>query len=229
MKLISLSILIPAYNVDDSIASVVEQAWKVGEKLSKKLEIIVIDDGSTDRTNTVLRRLEPSIPHLRILNHETNKGYGETIKELYYLGKNDWLFSLPGDNQYDARELTKLAAYMDRADMILGIRLDRQDPPSRILQSKIYNTLLKLLFGLNLRDVNTIRLMKRSMLQSLTLHSRSAFVDAELAVRACDAGHTIHEVSVVHKKRKQKGATGGSMLKTILPTIFEMLQLFFTR
>ncbi len=229
MRLSSLSILIPAYNVAPTIASVVLAANDAGQKATDKLEIIVIDDGSTDKTNRILRSLEPKVPHITIMNHDTNQGYGKTIKELYSLGRHDWLFSLPGDGQFDAGELHRLAAHAHRADMIVGTRVYRRDPLIRIIQSRIYNWLLGLFFGLRLTDVNSIRLMKRSMIRAITLSSNSAFVDAELAVRAHDAGFRTVEIPVAHKERKYKGATGGNVLKTVLPTTLEMIRLLLTR
>ena len=220
-----LSILIPAYNVEDTINAVVTDAYAIGQKNAQTLEIIVIDDGSTDQTNKILRTLAVRIRNLKIINHNRNMGYGQTIKQLYVAGSNEWLFTLPGDNQYDAKELLALLPATKTADMILGLRRIRNDSPWRCFQSNIYNRLLNVLFGLTLHDVNTIRLMKKSVISSVTLTSTSAFVDAELAIRAKRAGFRITEIPITHKERTQKGATGGNVLKTVIPTIIDMVRM----
>jgi glycosyltransferase involved in cell wall biosynthesis len=223
MKL-SLSVLIPCYNVAGTVESVVRDAYTVADKIADPLEIIVTDDGSTDATNRVLRKLAHEIPHLKMINHNVNQGYGTTIKELYQAGANSWLFTLPGDGQYDAGELTKLLSRTKDADMILGWRASRNDPPFRLFQSWIYNRLLNFLFGIQLHDVNTIRLMKQTVIRTLLLTSNSAFVDAELAIRAKREGFRIVEVPVIHKKRQRKGATGGNFFRTILPAIVDAIR-----
>jgi glycosyltransferase involved in cell wall biosynthesis len=225
MKLSSLSILIPAYNVQGTIKSVVRDAYSVGKKVAETTEIIVIDDGSTDLTNRILRSVTPAVPHMRIINHDVNRGYGYTIKELYITGAYEWLYSLPGDDQFDAGELLKLLPATENADMILGWRKTRNDSLWRLFQSTVYNGLLNMFFGLHLHDVNTIRLMKKSLINSMTLTSGSAFVDAELAIRAKRSGYTVVEIPVTHKERAQKGATGGKIFSTILPTVVDMIRM----
>jgi glycosyltransferase involved in cell wall biosynthesis len=227
MKL-SLSVLVPCYNVAPTVEAVVRDIYRVTDKIADPLEIICIDDGSSDSTNRILRRLTADIPHLSVINHDKNAGYGVTIKELYQTGKYTWLFTFPGDGQYDAKELTKLTPNIENADMILGWRVDRNDPPIRLFQSNVYNALLNLLFNINLHDVNTIRLMKRSIIKQISLHSTSAFVDAELAIHAKHEKFRIIEVPVEHKKRLKKGATGGNILRTILPTIADIIKFIFS-
>lgn len=215
----SLSIIVPAYNVEDSIEIVLRDAQRVGSRVTKKLEIIVCDDGSRDATGRILK----NIPVRRIV-HQSNQGYGKTIKELYLAAKNEWIFSLPGDYQFEAKEIDKLLPLTRTHDMILGWRGRRHDPLHRLIQSKIYNTILFLVFGLDLHDANSIRVMKREIIQSVPLRSTTAFVDAELALRAKAKGFRIVEVPVLHRARTQPGATGGKLFTTILPTLYDMLK-----
>ncbi len=222
----TLSILIPAYNVENTIEFVVTHAYAVGRKVASKLEILVVNDASIDNTGVILKNLRKRFPPLRIITHKQNEGYGKTIKELYTSGKYDWLFSFPGDDQFEATELLKLLPAAAHADMILGWRNNRHDPTLRLLQSKIYNGLLNVFFSLKLHDVNTIRLMKRSLIKSIFLQSNTAFVDAELAIKTKRKGFHIAEVAIAHKYRHAKGATGGKFFKTIYPTIIDMIREF---
>lgn len=221
----TLSILIPCYNGENTVKSVVLDAYRVGKKVSRKLEIIVVNDASSDQTGPILKKLTKSIPPLVIITHKKNQGAGKTMKVLYLAAKNDWLFSISGDDQFDAKEIHKLLPQISHADMILGYRKNRHDSSRRLLQSKIYNVLLNIFFHLNLHDVNTIRLMRRSMIQALSLKSDTAFIDAEIAIQAKHKNFRILEIPIEHKFRKDKGATGGKFFKTIFPTILDMIKM----
>ena len=224
----SLSVLIPCYNVGSTVASVVRGADSAAKKFTGTYEILAIDDASRDATASILAELRIRFPALRVITHPVNLGYGRTIKELYMTAKYNWLFSLPGDGQFDAAEIRKLLPETARADMILGWRNHRNDPANRLVQSRVYNGILNALFRLNLHDVNTIRLMKKAVISGVTLKSDSAFVDAELAIAARKHGFIIREIPVTHRERRHRGATGGKFVNTIWPTILDILRTVFT-
>ncbi|MFZ2024665.1 MAG: glycosyltransferase family 2 protein [Microgenomates group bacterium] len=223
MMLSSLSICIPAYRDEQTIRHIVLRAKETAKKYAKKFEILVINDASPDGLTSVLATLSSRIPELRVITHQVNQGYGKTIKELYYGGRYDWLFTLPGDGQFEPLELVKMLPYTTRYDMVIGLRKHRHDSDKRKQQSAFYNALLRLFFSLSTRDVNSIRLMRRRMLKNIQLTSSSAFVDAELAIDALQHGYRIVEVPIRHEKRKTTGASGGK-LSVILPVIWDMLR-----
>lgn len=220
----SLSVLLPTYNDEATIELVISRADQMARSLAEKYEIIVINDGSTDKTPILLKALQKKIPKLKILTHQINQGYGVSIKELYYAGGMDWLVTLPGDNQIDPFEVVTLSKSALVADMILGKRKKRGDHFKRRLQSQTYNALLKLFFNISTSDVNTIRLMKHDIMKKVHLIMTSPFVDAELVLKAQQSGFTIIEVPIAHKARTTPGATGGKFFQTILPTIYDMIQ-----
>lgn len=222
MKLPSLTFIIPTYNNDKVLENVIRQANDVGKRVASTFKIIVCNDASTDTTAVILDNLRKKFSNIRIITHTTNKGYGQTIKELYYGAKSEWLFSIPGDDQIAPREIEKLLPYVNRADMILGARIRRQDPQGRLFQSSVYNLLLRILFGISVRDVNTVRLMKTSILKNIHLRSGSAFVDAELVIQALRNGYTVKEVPIDHQPDKSGGS--GGHLGTIFATIIEMIK-----
>lgn len=220
----SLSFLIPAYNDEATIATQVADAHAMGKKLGIPFEIIVINDGSVDQTAQILAKLAKHFRQLRIITHAINKGYGTTIKELYYAANKEWLFTIPGDYQVQAKELRKLLPHEKSADIILGWRTDRQDTGIRQHQSRIYNWLIPLLFHTKTHDVNTVRLMKSSLMKSIILRSTSAFTDAELVIKAKRLGHAVREIPIGHRHRHVGAGTGGGgKLRVILPTIWETL------
>ena len=228
MKLSHLSFLVPAYNDATTIESLIHRTRDVAKSVAKTYEIRIVNDASRDQTANILSTLALSDKRIIVRTHRENKGYGQTLKELYSSATYDWMFSVPGDYQIDPFEITQLLPYTKNSDMIIGWRQTRHDPFMRLTQSKIYNTLLALLFGLTLRDVNSVRLMNKKILASIVLRSDSAFVDAELALEAHKKGFCITEVPILHKMR-EGSVGGGGKLRTILPTIRDMLLYRFHR
>jgi len=225
MKLSSLSVCIPAYKDQDSIEIVVKEAREVARRVAYRFEIVVINDGSPDNTKNRLIALQRRIPELRVLHHKKNCGYGRTIRELYYTGKYDWIFTIPGDHQIQAKEIIKLIPSVKKADIIIGWRKHRLDTPSRQRQSAIYNALLRTLFGIRFHDVNSVRLMRKTVMQHRTLMTASSFVDAELTISALRDGLRVVEIPIVHKKRRTSGASGGKFT-IIFPVILDMVRYF---
>lgn len=190
-KLTSVSLVIPAYNDETTVGKLIADADYLLKEVCTDYEIVVVNDGSKDNTYEVLKETAAKYPRVRILNHESNKGFGETIKELYFSGQKDFVFSLPGDYQYAPKELLTMSKGLDRYDFVIGERVNRSDPPRRKLQSHIYNTMLRIAYGNVHRDVNSIKLFRREILNKFELRSKTAFVDAELVMRAEKAGYRI--------------------------------------
>jgi glycosyltransferase involved in cell wall biosynthesis len=223
MKLSSLSILIPAYKDEETIEIVVKRAVQAARAVTSVFEILVLNDASPDRTGVILQKLKKQIPQLKVRTHTINQGYGRTFSELYSSGIYDWLYIIPGDYQIDPMEITKLVTSTNRADMIIGRRVQRQDNEKRKQQSAVYNALLRFLFGISIRDINSIRLMKRDVMKNRVITAKSAFIDAQLTIGAIRDGFTVIERPIVHRKRMTSGASGGK-LSIILPVIIEMLK-----
>ncbi len=213
-----LTFIIPCYNDAQTITTVVNGCFAVAEKLRVRAAVTVLNDGSTDRSARVLA----SLPDVTVMSHRKNMGYGRTMRDLYASVTTPWLVSIPGDYQINPKELVSLWRNRRRADMIIGWRKLRRDSPARLRQSGIYNMLLRLLFRIGLHDANSVRLMRRTVFKKISLRFTSAFVDAELAIRAARRGFRVIEVPIRHRARPHEGA-GGGKLTTILPTIRDMV------
>jgi glycosyltransferase involved in cell wall biosynthesis len=208
-KLAPLTLIIPAYNDETTIKRLVDDADELLKKVCDDYEIVVCNDGSRDTTLSILQTLAQSNPRVRLINHEVNRGFGFTIRELYLCGEKELVFSLPGDYQYAPKELLTMAIGLDNYDFIIGLRVKRNDPPRRKLQSHVYNAMLRLFYGHKQKDVNSIKLFKRKILDSVQLQSYTPFVDAELCIRAERAGFKIIEIPIEHLPRLSQGASGG--------------------
>ncbi|HEY9683169.1 MAG TPA: glycosyltransferase family 2 protein [Oculatellaceae cyanobacterium] len=208
-KLAPLTLIIPAYNDETTVGKLIADSDALLSQVCSDYEIVVVNDGSKDRTLDVLKAAAASNPRVRLINHEVNKGFGYTIRELYMCGSKELVFSLPGDYQYAPKELLTMAQGLKTHDFIIGHRVNRNDPPRRKLQSNFYNAMLRIFYGNKHKDVNSIKLFRKEILNHIKLLSTTAFVDAELVIRADKAGFKIIEIPIEHLPRLSQGASGG--------------------
>jgi glycosyltransferase involved in cell wall biosynthesis len=211
VRLASLSLIIPAYNDETTVGRLIHDADSVLKEICSDYEIIVVNDGSRDNTLNVIQEAAREIPQVRVINHKVNQGFGPTIRELYYAGTKDLVFSLPGDYQYAPKEILKMARGLEQNDFVIGLRVKRNDPWRRKLQSNVYNLILRSLYAIKHKDVNSIKLFRRIILSNVELKSDTAFVDAELCIRAERAGFKIIEIPIEHLPRLSQGASGGKL------------------
>lgn len=224
LPITSIAAVIPAYHDATTVGRLITDMDCLLKELCDDYEIISTNDGSRDHTLAVLTEIARTIPKLRIINHQTNQGYGATIRELYYAGSKDLVFSLPGDYQFAPKELITMAAGLRDHDLVVGWRVKRNDPPRRKLQSIVYNTMLRTLYGASYKDVNSIKLFKRSILNQIELKSTTAFVDAEFCIRAGRAGFKVVEIPIEHLPRLSQGASGGK-LSVIAETFADLFKM----
>ena len=208
-KLAPLSLIIPAYNDETTVGRLIDDSDALLRQVCSDYEIIVVNDGSKDKTLDVLRQAAAKNPRVKLINHEVNKGFGFTIRELYLAGSKELVFSLPGDYQYAPKELLTMAQGLKAYDFVIGHRVNRSDPPRRKLQSKFYNAMLRIFYGNKHKDVNSIKLFRSEILNHIELLSTTAFVDAELCIRTEKAGYKIIEIPIEHLPRLSQGASGG--------------------
>jgi hypothetical protein len=109
-------------------------------------------------------------------------------------------------------------------DFVIGLRVKRNDPARRKMQSTVYNTMLKLFYGNRHKDVNSIKLFRREILDRINLQSDTAFVDAELVIRAEKAGYKVIEIPIEHLPRLSQGASGGK-LSVIMQTFKDLINM----
>ena len=200
----SISVFFPAYNDAGTITSMVITSLLTLRELTDDYEVIVIDDGSKDHTPAVLDELARVYPQeVRIVHHPQNRGYGGALRSGFSAATKEWIFYTDGDAQYDPRELKNLAALAsDEVDFINGWKIERNDPLHRIIIGRIYQYIIKLGFGLHLRDVDCdFRLMRRDVFDEVELTSDSGVICVELMKKVQDAGFRLTETPVHHFHR----------------------------
>jgi len=199
----SISVFFPAYNDGGTIPSMVLTALMALRDVADDYEILVINDGSADYTASVLDELASRYPELRVIHHERNTGYGGALRSGFSHATKELIFYTDGDAQYDPRELVRLvAAWHDGVDLVNGYKISRSDPLHRVVIGRLYHWMVKLAFGLHLRDVDCdFRLMRRSIFDRVHLESDSGVICVELMTKVQDAGFRIAEVPVHHYHR----------------------------
>jgi glycosyltransferase involved in cell wall biosynthesis len=199
----SISAFFPAYNDGGTIPSMVLTALMTLRTLTDDYEVIVVNDGSADYTAAVLEELASRYPELRVIHHGQNQGYGGALRTGFHSATKDLIFYTDGDAQYDPREMTRLyQVWSDEVDFVNGYKISRSDPLHRIIIGRIYHWMVKLAFGLGLRDVDCdFRLMRRQVFDTVHLESDSGVICVELMKKVQDARFRIAEVPVHHYHR----------------------------
>ncbi len=217
----SLTISVPAYNDSQSLVKLVEESQNLCKQLNMNFEMLIINDGSHDDTLKVAHDLANKYGNIKIVNHEKNLGFGETLKKVFMLPKTEWVLFLPGDNQFPVSNLLKFLEIKDNYDYILGFRKERKDTANRKLYSLFYNRVVSLLSGYKVKDVNSIVFYRSKIFETLQLRGNSAFVHAEFFIRTSKANFRITEIEVVHQKREFGFGSGGN-LRVALNTFKEL-------
>jgi glycosyltransferase involved in cell wall biosynthesis len=218
-----LSVVVPCFNEEGNIAQVVAQAAKVGRRLASELQIIVVDDGSTDDTAQVLERLREAVPELEVVAHPRNRGYGVAVRSGLDHAEMDYVFLTDGDGQFDLEELPAAAQLLSDHDVVAGYRTHRQDGWWRQLWGRSWTALVNRVFGLRVRDANcAFKLVPQSLLASSNLRSEGALISAELLFEAQRSELSVVECAVSHYPRRT-GRQSGASLRVIATAFAELV------
>jgi glycosyltransferase involved in cell wall biosynthesis len=222
---LSISAVLPAYNEEQVIAASVAAMVTTLESFHADYEVIVVNDGSRDRTPEILTELGRVNPRIRMVSHERNQGYGAAVWTGFTSAQKDLVFLTDGDKQFDVDELGLLLPMLDGADMVIGYRAKRADPPLRLLNAWGWKLLVNALFGYTARDIDcAFKLFRRSVLDRVEVHARGATMSAEFLIKARRFGYVIRERPVSHYPRPAGQATGAKPA-VIVRAFRELLQL----
>ncbi len=225
---VSISVFFPAYNDAPSLPWLIEKTFAVLSGTAADFEVIVVNDGSQDRTGEVLLELQERFgPSLRIITHEKNRGYGGALRSGFAAVSKELVFYTDGDGQYDVGELPKLLAQMaPDVGLVNGYKLERHDPWHRILIGSVYNRVARFLFRIRLRDIDCdFRLIRRRLLDEIRLNSTSGTICVEL-VRKLELSHCrVVEVPVRHYPRLH-GRSQFFRVRSLMTTFSQLCRLY---
>jgi len=220
----SLSIIYPMYNERDNIPIAVSEALRVGHMIVPELEIIVVDDASTDGSGAIADRLAEQHQEVRVIHHDRNRKLGGSLKTGFAAASKEWVLYMDSDlpiRMDDALDAVPLA---DDADVVIGWRRSRAESWKRELMSKVYNRLIRLLFKLRVKDVNfAFKLFRRDLLDRIVLKSEGSFIDAELLLEMRRVGARIAEIGMDYYPRVAGVSTLASS-RVVLVILREMLR-----
>ena len=215
-----LTFFFPAYNEEENLAETVQRALdEIGPLVDGSIEVLAVDDGSTDRTPELADALAAADPRVRV-HHQENRGYGGALRAGFANARGELVCFSDGDLQFDLREMSRL---LDRladgtrpVDVVIGFRRKRRDPPHRIFIAKTYNAIVSVLFGLRVRDIDcAMKLFKREVFEGLRLDADSPFLSAELLIKLRARGERIAQLGVTHYPRAAGTNTGASFRKIL--------------
>ena len=228
----SLSVVIPAYNEEANLAHCLTSVSTILKRLKLESEIIVVNDGSSDKTGEIAKSFLKKIPGLKIVTNNPNRGYGGSLKAGFAKATKEFICFIPADNQFDITEISKLIALQKQhnADIVSGIRVQDQDFSFyRKALRWTWNTLVRALFGYLATDIDCgFKLFRRSILDTLNLTSDGAMIDTQLYAGARARNLKIIETPVTHLPRTAGESTGGKLhvaIKALRELLFFWWQL----
>jgi glycosyltransferase involved in cell wall biosynthesis len=206
-----LSVVLPAHNEEAAIAGTIQAVVNALSEWGLDFEVVVVNDGSKDRTKAIVEEITGSDQRVRLVNHAVNQGYGAALVSGFEAVAEDknLVFFMDSDGQFDIHDLERFFPLIEEYDAVLGYRIDRQDTWVRKLNAWGWKMLVRLVFGLRVRDVDcAFKLYRAQFFREHRLETRGAMINTEILYKFTRAGYTYTERGVHHLPRKGGRATG---------------------
>ncbi|MBL8877528.1 MAG: glycosyltransferase family 2 protein [Phycisphaerales bacterium] len=225
-KPLSLSIVLPCYNEEENVERVAGDALRMARQLADDYEVVIVNDGSRDRTGELAEAMSRRDSHLRVVHNNPNKGYGGALAAGFRAASKQWVFYTDGDGQFDLGELPKLLPLLEQYDIVTCYRAKRRDPIHRKINAFMWTSLVGLLFRLRIRDVDcAFKIYPKHLFERITMHSNSALIDTEVLAKARNLGYTMTQIPVTHLPRAA-GTQTGAKLSSIFKAFRELFALY---
>lgn len=219
-----ISVILPAYNEEENIKQTLDEVYEFFTARGYDFEIIVVNDGSTDSTGKIVQDWISSKQEVHMITHDKNKGYGAALKSGFSAARGDLIFFMDSDGQFDVNDFDRLYTRLDGYDGILGYRIKRADPISRIIAAWGWNMLAKVFLGVPYKDIDcAFKIFKRHVIADMPIQSNGAGVNMEIIARS--RGYKFVQVGVKHRQRTRGKATG-LKLKVVLNGLKEFWRIY---
>ncbi|PIZ47489.1 glycosyltransferase family 2 protein [Candidatus Woesebacteria bacterium CG_4_10_14_0_2_um_filter_39_14] len=228
-KIDSLSVFLPVYNEERDIAKTILSVRDTLSEVATQWELIIVDDGSKDKTRDIIEGLTKNDPRIKIINHNSNRGYGASLRSGFYSAKYSWIAFMDSDGQFDFSEITNFIEKQNEtgADLVIGYYKERKVSFFKKITSKIWEFLVFILFGLKVKDIDCgFKLISKKVIEKIPqLESeRGAFISSELLIKAKKVGFRIVEIPVAHYPATRVGT--GRKLNVIIQSFVDLIKLW---
>jgi glycosyltransferase involved in cell wall biosynthesis len=217
--------VLPCFNEAANVAQAIHAARLAALQNAREHQIVVVDDGSTDGTGQIAADVAHEVPHVRVVEHDRNRGYGAALTSGLRAATMPWVLLTDADLQFDLGQLSSFVPLTPDADIVIGWRIERRDPRHRRINAAAWNWLVRRTLGVQVRDVDcAFKLVRREAVEHLPLTSTGALISAELLVRAQADGARVRELGVEHRPRVA-GEQSGSDPRVVLRALRELREL----
>lgn len=226
-KLKSLSIFFPFWNEEENVENVVSAAVPVAERIAEKWEMIIVDDGSSDNTLKIAKKLANKFENVRVAHHFPNRGYGAALKEGFANCNFEIIVFTDGDGQFDFSEIGKFISKIDSNDIVIGFREKRRDNTVRHVLMNMLKVWDFVFFGFHFKDIDCgFKMFRKSAIDKMMpFKSEGAMITTEILAKAKKNNLKIAQVPVTHYKRLY-GKESGADLFVITRAILESIRLW---
>lgn len=226
-----LSVFFPAYNEEANIENTINKTLPILKEVADKWEIIIVNDGSKDKTGQISEAIAKKHPQVRVVHHNPNRGYGAAFKSGFYNARYQWITFTDADGQFDFEDIKTLIAKQraTNADLVIGYYLGRKVPFYRIWGSTVWQIAVFVLFGLKVRDIDCgFKLVNKKVIDTIPKleAERGPFISSEFLIKARKSGFKIVEEGVHHFERTAGEATGAK-LNVIISGLKDLLRLWY--
>ena len=217
---LEISVVIPAFNEEEAILPLLDEVFQTMDEMGCSHEVIVINDGSDDATESILHRRRETSPLLRVLTLVPRSGQSAAFEAGFRAARGDLIITMDGDGQNDPADIPRLVEAIPGHDAVLGVRAHRKDPWIRKFAQRIANGVRNTLLGTRFQDVGcSLKVFRRQIIQDLTLYNGlHRFFPYLVEMRG---GRTV-EVDVGHRAR-QLGTSKYSPLGRGIPAFLDLL------
>lgn len=207
----SFSLVLPAHNEAENIGPVIRHALAVLPHYFDSFEVIVVNDGSRDRTGEIVDGLSQEDPRVRPIHHKNNRGYGGAVTSGFEASTGNYVMFMDSDRQFDISDIERLYPFIATHEIVAGFRMMRQDELHRRVFAEIFNLVVRVFFGVHLRDIDcAFKIFDGDLIRSLQLSSPGALINTEIQAKARRQGARLQQVGVRHFPRIAGEATGGN-------------------
>ncbi|MGE0268519.1 MAG: glycosyltransferase family 2 protein [Candidatus Omnitrophota bacterium] len=228
---VTLSVILPVYNEESNIRKTVEEVYNHlhSHKNITGYEIILVDDGSTDRSPDILKDLGKSYNHVTVVTLPVNKGYGKALISGIERSRHEWILLMDSDGQIKINSIDPMLNYTRDYDIIAGYRSKRVDPVHRIMLGKLYTFCVGAAFGIKSKDINCgFKLFHKQFLETEGIDSHAGAFYTHVFINARVKKARIKEVPIEHFVR-EGGVPTGANIKVVGTAMADFIQLIFRK